>query len=462
MFETRSDWRDSPVADWSPLLASAAVAAALALAVNHIFRSPVESFPKAILRPTFAVLSVFLASLCAALLAYRFTRISSNAPRLNVALAFAGWSVWMAPLVLFLMAWNGAVWLALLSGALAIGFGRLVQRYRRLLASGMETGVDLPSAPGPVEIFASLAERPPPWSRCALGLSLCIQSGIAALMFGNKILGAFLFAAAGLFLAWSLRKIEDRFTPIRFRPSRSVVSVLCAIALMAWIGGFGRRPLYPGSRTGGSQGKAAARADSGLLSSVILKSKNPRHVVLIAPRLERPPSATPALVRKSTRIPFSGEYWFLSWPSSRPSATPMIQFGSPMEWLFTNMDRHPLTMIARQPLGTQLSMSCCNSVEVEVSALPQEASTVSVGVYLVRTGEERRFRRQSLGTQELSELQPPEKGLAAGRLQGTLHFAMPASSVIDDFDEIHAQFFLHMPRSTRSARVEVLGFTLRQ
>ena len=90
-----------------------------------------------------------------------------------------------------------------------------------------------------------------------------------------------------------------------------------------------------------------------LFSAVVLKSKRPRHVVIVAPppRTKGRGKGTP----KPLEVPFSGEYWMSYTWLRRPPASALIEYGDPEEFKFTAADFSRLLMEAHQPLATSLA-----------------------------------------------------------------------------------------------------------
>ncbi|MCC7340377.1 MAG: hypothetical protein IT170_04765 [Bryobacterales bacterium] len=136
----------------------------------------------------------------------------------------------------------------------------------------------------------------------------------------------------------------------------------------------------------------------------------------------------------------------------------MVQRGSPLGWVFTNVDKSLMNMRARQSFAIPVPLECCREIHVTVNARPAETGTVSVETVLLRYSGKRRATRLSLGKRHLAPVALRGDGSHELATE-TLAFHVPKSPALDEFDTIEVRFDLHVPRIYRSAKAEVQGFT---
>jgi hypothetical protein len=180
-----------------------------------------------------------------------------------------------------------------------------------------------------------------------------------------------------------------------------------------------------------------------LFSAVVLKSKRPSHVVLVAP-----PPRTKVRGKgmpKPLEVPFSGEYWMSYTWLRRPPASALVEYGDPEEFKFTAADFSRLLMEAHQPLAMSLDMRDWATVEVEVSSTDAMPETVSMALALRNTAEPE-SREAPLGETDVPRL-------------GKLRFDVPPRLDARYFNELVVTYRLKPPRSHRSANIAIGKFT---
>jgi hypothetical protein len=404
----------------------------------------------------------FLAALLAASLAFRVFRPRTRLHVMGMAVALAATATWFAPFLL--TAWDGAIWhlpVAVIIGAL---LARLLGSYQRSLDDGDDPTEDREEWIDRLahEMFSGLREvRRSPWKREALFAAVLIEAGIAAIFFGFIAPGIVSVACGGILVGWSTRHALEMRPNVLLRRRSSLASASGALAALMLIAMFGEPPLYPGmpSEGGGDNGRQSqALADKDLVGSFVLKSEDLRKAVLLAPP---PPRRSPLLTRgrREMRIPFTGEYWFYPWPRRNPLRDAVTQRGSPLGWVFTNMEKRPISMRARQSFAAPVPLDCCRMLAITVTAMPAETDTVSIEAVLLRHDENRRARRAYLGKVHLTPAALRNMADVSRPVTETLRFAVPNDAPISEFDTIDVQFDLHAPRTHRSAKAEVEAFT---
>ncbi|MCL4784086.1 MAG: hypothetical protein KJZ70_13715 [Bryobacterales bacterium] len=450
------------LAVWSPALAALGVGFLAAWLVIPWMPTERLDIAEAFGRCLGIVLVPFLASLLAASIAFRLLGPPGVLNPAEIGIALAASATWFAPFLL--TAWDGAIWhlpIAIVIGAMA---ARLIGHYERGVAHGGDPTEDREEWMDRLahEMFSGLREvRRSPWKREALAAALFIECGIAAMTFGYIAPGTLSVACGGILVGWSTRHaLESRPADI-FRRGSAYASVAGALASLALIATFGEPPLYPGipGDGGGDNGRQGqALADKDLVGSFILRSEDLRKAVLLVPPKSRV-SPLLRLGRREMRIPFTGEYWFYPWPRRSPGKDAVAQWGSPLGWVFTNMEKSPIQMRARQSFAVPIPLECCGAIAITIAALPAETDTVSIEATLLRHDATHRANRAYLGKIHLTPA-AFRSGVDAGKpVTETLRFAVPKDSPISDFDTIDVVFDLHSPRVHRSAKAEVEAFT---
>lgn len=448
-------------ADWTPVGMALAVAAVTALVTHHL-RPSKQPFPtETVAWAVIVVGCVFMVSATACLVTFRILRPRTSAEPWATATAFAAAGVWFSPLIL--TAFDGAIWLAVVTVVLGATLARLLAQYRHSLV-GLESDDDEAWIQQySRDMFAGLsAAKKSPWKQEALGAAILLQAGVASILFGIPTLGILCIALSGLLVGWSSRRSIDGLQTKIFSRGSSVVSTVGAIAVLCIIGIFGEPPLYPGMpNDGGGQGRQGeALADTNMFSSIILKSATSEDAVLLPPPPLRKRSEFTGGSRKPLTFAFTGEYWFFPWLTRGPFKDALERRGSPLSWVFTQEDRHPLTMLAKQRMTSPIPLSCCGRLDVAFQVLPTEVETVSVEVFLSHKPEKELTQRLSLGVAHFATSPSTRSQTEAGRLSETLYFDFPEQHEMAVFTEIEVLFHLHSPRVYRSAKVELEHFTL--
>lgn len=461
MFENSSS-PHGRLADWSPAVAALGIGFLAAWLASSWM--PVErlGFAEAFRRSAAIAAVSFFASLLAAHLAFRFFHPSNGLNREEIAIALAATATWFAPFLL--TAWDGAIWHLPVAIVIGTTLARLLGYYQRGITRGNDPTEDREEWINRLahEMFRGLREaRRSPWKREALTAAVLVECGIAAMLFGFATPGMASVACGGILIGWSTRHaVESR--PARILRRRSALALVTgALAALMLIAMFGEPPLYPGMPgldRGDSGRQGRVLADKDLVGSFVLKSEDLRKAILLAPP---PPRVTTLLSRgrHEMHIPFTGEYWFYPWPRRSPGRDAVAQWGSPLGWVFTNMERSPIEMRARQSFAMPVPLECCRMIAITVSVMPAETDTVSVEATLLRHDEKRRAKRANLGKIHLTPA--ALRGIAdtGEPVTETLRFAVPKNLPISAFDTIDVQFDLHAPRTHRSAKAEVEAFT---
>ncbi len=204
---------------------------------------------------------------------------------------------------------------------------------------------------------------------------------------------------------------------------------------------------------------AAPSSQLSRFRGVVLFVAKPREQVAAPPPPVDPLRPKTAAERQpeSLVLPFSGAYWLYRRPDLRPPGGALIRYGEPDRLFFRADDGIPLRMEAHQHLGRHLTLSCCRSLDVELTSTDRFPSGVEAELLLVDTATQ---GNQSLGMRPLP--MPPFElpGAARPPIESRLTFPVSPGRLLR-FDQISVRFHLVRLRVTQSARVAIRRFTLR-
>ena len=192
---------------------------------------------------------------------------------------------------------------------------------------------------------------------------------------------------------------------------------------------------------------------------IVLWPKNIEHVKLIAPPASANVLPTLGLHPTAVSIPFDGVFWFFRWPDTHPSRRAHVAHGSPDEFNIRSTDSRPLLMEAHQYLGTQIQLSCCRQIQVELRNADHYPGTVSVELILRNTSlAGKPFL--SLGTMPVSPNRPWKLYEEHTSGNEVLTFPIAGSTSVHQFDEFTVVFRLTPDRSLLAARIGIERFIL--
>ncbi|MFN7931860.1 MAG: hypothetical protein U0R19_00960 [Bryobacteraceae bacterium] len=395
----RGSWHAAMLA----LLATSILSAALASA----WTTPVE-MPAALLAASVTVLFAF----GGATLAARLAAGSWKAP-----LYFALAAVWFTPV--FAAAREGYFWSIFAAGAFAASLARSLAR----CAANPNDESNDPWRVRPTNHLAAI---------------FLLFTGMATLL-QNALLACASAAIACFLVAWTSRP-DPR--PIRLLTLDAAFRIAIAIAActLLWT------PQEMRSAAKKKEGTGQLPPDEDTHSGVILLSEPRARPPLKAPPPRHARAHPRSLQRSPDLIPFTGEYWFYHSPLSRPPRNSLIRKGSPLTYVFTNVERRALSMVATQQLQQELDTSCCARIDLVVQNADTEPDKIWIELILIHAVPGSRALRWSLGSQALTG--------------SALRFDLPATAPFPMFDEIRVVFHLSGTRRYRSASVAIEGFAL--
>jgi hypothetical protein len=192
---------------------------------------------------------------------------------------------------------------------------------------------------------------------------------------------------------------------------------------------------------------------SGGFPGVIMRPEFGRAVTLVAP--VPPRAAIPATSEAGQSIRFDGEYWLFRWPFPRPPSNARTFHGKPSAIFFRTTDRARLQMEARQRLDRRMEMRCCRGLSIDILNADVHPGTVTLEVALADS--RRPSLQASLGSAPLKSV-PDLRLERPGPVPETIQYRFPASTRLEEFDEIRVTFHHKIVRMDQSARVSIERF----
>lgn len=423
------------VLPWRPFFASLIAGTCAAWLVSPSPHAPPHSLASASLR---AVLLVpLVAAVSAAVARIGFPAFSTcpdhQAPRL--ARSCGALAAWLLPATVLVA--QRRLWAIPLALFLGVAAARLLRRCAFAINEPR-----LQPDRAPARLFSTL--------HLALPASVSLQTALVALLTGQLAPAALLAGAGSFFIAFSASSAERSFSPLRGRRRALLqTAAACLLACLALI----RIPGPAGGRFRGIEQGESAPAGHGqtsrdLLSGAILLADPSPFARLVAP-VPRSSGGRPALrLSDPIVIEFTGVYWILTVPHTRPPRSSFVVRDSPLTYSFTTPDRTPLVMQAHQQLPFPINPRCCSALEVVARNDDPQPGTIALHAFLTVSGPPK-APRLSLGARPLS---PGGTAL--------LRFPIPPRPALPAFDRIILNFQLAGRRQHRSAKVSILRFAL--
>ena len=395
--------------------------------------------------------------------------------------------LWIAPLALLIR--ENSPWAVVMTAMLVASFVKSVGLPQD---SGwpefQDSGIQEPQAQesriiDPNRNPFSPLESAPPFRRQVFGggAALCAEAGIGAAFAGYPFTSVVLVSAASAVWTWSYTKIAFPESGRRASSSPSshamlivaLAIVISAAALLPYlphafgVGGFGvpsrfhARRGFPQGELGGPRSRentfeaSAGPTTEGDPGIVLLPDKLTR-TKLVAPA---PIIATAPLTGHSSAsplvIPFDGVYWFFKAPDLHPPRTSRQAHGSPELLDIRSTDRRPLSMEARESLGSMIDLSCCSKIQVAIRNADHYPETVSLELVLINTAVPG-TPSQSLGTMMVKSTRPWKLyDEPAAPANETLNFVIPAKSSLRRFDEVRIVFRIDAARADAGPKIAI-------
>ncbi|HVG27448.1 MAG TPA: hypothetical protein VM865_07565 [Acidobacteriaceae bacterium] len=204
-------------------------------------------------------------------------------------------------------------------------------------------------------------------------------------------------------------------------------------------------PHAPRLPSGGSPGS------SGYTGVILTLPRKPREV--IAPRLGTHVQG----FSKSRLIPFDGTYWYFKSPDTRPAPNARVVQGDPLKRQIRSADALPLLMEAHQPLGDEMEMSCCRTLQLNLVNADAVPGTIALEAVL-RDTSGRTITAVALGSKVLPSSTVSPMPLHREPVHETMVFAIPRSASGRRFDEITVRLKPERTRWLAGPHVSIESF----
>ncbi|HEY3744363.1 MAG TPA: hypothetical protein VGL53_31180 [Bryobacteraceae bacterium] len=188
----------------------------------------------------------------------------------------------------------------------------------------------------------------------------------------------------------------------------------------------------------------------------------PHRGIILWPDVKKETTLVPPLLtlgrkalknRKQTlTIPFYGAYWFYRPPYLQPPFDSLVLHGSPAIHSFLSNDGSPLTEEAHQDLQTNLDLSWCSRIELDVQNADHRPELLDIELLIVDRTHWK--DTQSLGRMPLAS-RPRETAVPE-----TILYPMSPTARAKNIVEFIVRFHLLPPRGQESAQVELERFRL--
>ncbi|HEY6375223.1 MAG TPA: hypothetical protein VIX90_06830 [Edaphobacter sp.] len=205
----------------------------------------------------------------------------------------------------------------------------------------------------------------------------------------------------------------------------------------------------------GEKGPEPANGSDGY-SGIILLPLTETPTTLVAPR-RKDSASTGGRPAQPMVIPFDGVYWYFKAPDRRPRPSARIVRGSSTKAVIRSSDRYPLLMEAHQRLGSRIDLVCCSGVQVVLQNADHRPGAIALELWF--TDSLQPGSRSYLGAVTIpsSEDEGDAKNLPP---EETMAFAVPASAVGREFDEITVVVRPAPERARAGAQVAIHRFVL--
>ena len=210
-----------------------------------------------------------------------------------------------------------------------------------------------------------------------------------------------------------------------------------------------------------NKGNSTVLVADDAVPGVILRPKIEDYVAIVPPLPTRRVFEGKPNERRAdpVSIPFYGAYWFFRAAEKTLPADVVELRGDADSTSFKTTDFSPISMEARQNLGSLIELSCCRAVELVISNGDRRPGTVAVELILTNTtlpGQP----HQSLGIAPVNSTQRWFPGDDRPAVTEVLTFRVPAQAAIQRFDEATIRFELRSPRERWSAKIAIEKFRL--
>ena len=485
MFDLVGASASRPFAKWFPLALALFAAGVVAYFECKLPLTRSLSWVELIGSTVERLIAVFLASGGTAWVLCAVPPSAGRISRRSFVLRTSLDALWIVPLTLFLRE----------KSALAMGMAVALVIGVTRGASALQDSSVTPDPEEPLiaerNVSFSLPEAPH-WFRQQVSAVVAVLSAEIGLLrgfAGYLLSAAILLGISSAIWTWSSTKNRLRDDPQSSFRSQSTSRILLIAALtiaftagglMPYLrkeyfsGGFGvlihHHHSYhhlaqgepPGQITDEKGSEAASVASAAALeeyTGVVMISEKKRFTKLIAPASPSFGLSTGIATDTPLVVPFDGVYWFFKAPNVHPPKTSRKVNGSPDLIGVRSTDRRPLSVEARQNLGSIIDLNCCSRIQIAIRNTDRYPKTVSLELVVVNTALPGK-PSQSLG-QIMVESTPPWT-LYGKRTPTTetLNFLVPRNSSLRSFDEVLVVFHLDPLRAATGPKIAIDRFVL--
>jgi hypothetical protein len=289
------------------------------------------------------------------------------------------------------------------------------------------------------------------------------EAGVACYVGGHAWRAGALFAAAS---AYAVKRLLDRMAvdepavsdrSLRCASAGNSVAVwmLTVVALLPFLAGMtvAMRGVLgmPGVRAASHMPNMARGSGAGYTGIILTLPRKPHEIV------------TPALLSHETGfarsrvIPFDGRYWYFQAPDQRPGVHARVVQGTPLKSRIRSTNDLPLAMEAHQPLGQEMAMDCCRTMQLNLVNADAVPGSISIEV-LLRDTQGRRAASVVLGDKVLPSSVVSPMPLHRAPVHETLTFRLPRAAKSRMFDEITVRVKPDVNRSLAAPQVSIESF----
>jgi hypothetical protein len=283
-------------------------------------------------------------------------------------------------------------------------------------------------------------------------VAVCVYTGSIALANQQLLPACMLLSVAAFLLAWQLSELGSVPNARKLRLLGGTAFVATLITTMAlWMNVCGdSSKSTSGARTARGhfsrdsayrQNKKRETADQAIgamgYEGIILWPLYPKHVIAA------PVASHTALQRfqaaKSVAIPFDGFYSYFQPPETWSDSQALLAHDSPLNVNVHATNFMPLTMEARQTLGTEIRVSTCREIQVTIANRDDRSGYIYVRMQLSDSEFPGR-PSLDLGEQPIMSSEESHFRPNLSSIRETLHFPIPSRSALRRFDQIKLVF----------------------
>lgn len=329
--------------------------------------------------------------------------------------------------------------------------------------------------PEDAELFSQSLYRAP-WEAQGYVITFLLHAGGCALAMRLNLAAAALLALCAFLFVWKRISVPGHDLDSNHEYRRAALSLACvvlpAVLVTVWAlldgvahhNRIGEMKAASSTSDGTSTNESAhqkTKAQSsayglGGYESLVLWPV-PEKKQIVPPLPERSllaPGTTQPLI-----IPFNGQYWYMQPPNKIPGAAAHHAHGTPLRDEIESINSTPLVMDAHQSLGTAIPIARCREIQVEIENRDNIIGVVALAV-LLTDGASPKEPTLYLGQQLIVSTEPEHFLFKSGSVFETLHFSVPASAKMRNFDEITVMMLPDVEHALVGPKIAIKQFQL--